>query len=485
MNGGIQNKDNNVISFAISILLSTIIITYFLFSSENIVHWYVIPVYISGIIIGIDMINWFRGKMDTFDPIGYLGIFGYHFFFIAPLLYVYWNNEMKYVIPPDDWRVWLGGMAIINLIGLVIYRLTRKTFIKRFEKIEYSRKWMLNKRKLFFISVPLLFIMLALQLYVYMQFGGISGYISSYTERTGEFSGLGFIFMIAESFPIILLILFIAFFQDSKINKSVIIIVLIFIAFLALKIFFGGLRGSRSNTLWGIIWGAGIIHFFLREISRKTIILGSIFMFAFIFVYGIYKGTGEGVLSAFESKESYEDIVEDSGRGISTVLLGDLSRSGVQAFILYRLAESPDEYTLAMGRSYIGDLSILIPKRIYPSRPPTKVKEGTDIIHGDGAFERYDYVSSRIYGLTGEFMLNFGYYFASITFVILAILIAFVHSLCYNLPSNDSRYLLYPFLVIVCFLLLVQDLDNLVFGVVKNLAIPFIVVYLSSEKVKR
>jgi len=60
----------------------------------------------------------------------------------------------------------------------------------------------------------------------------------------------------------------------------------------------------------------------------------------------------------------------------------------------------PEKFDLAYGRSYLGDVSILIPKRIWPERPPTKVKEGTEIIRGKNIFNPALYVSSRIYSIT-------------------------------------------------------------------------------------
>src|SRR5438552_1320042 len=56
------------------------------FSSEC-VHWFVIPVFACGLIMYHDAVNWLRGMLDPFDPVGLLGVFGVHFFFFAPLLH--------------------------------------------------------------------------------------------------------------------------------------------------------------------------------------------------------------------------------------------------------------------------------------------------------------------------------------------------------------------------------------------------------------
>ena len=479
----LTNKKADYWSIILSIYIIVFIVVIFTLLSSDFIHWFIIPIMISGVIITIDAIDWIRKKIDTFDPVGFIGLFGFHFFFLAPLLQIYLNYGMTYVIPPDDWRPWLGGMAIINMFGLIIYRYTRRIAFKRFRASSKNVIWILNKRVLLSISIPSLIIMGVLQLYVYYTQGGIISYITSYTERAGSFEGMGWIFAISESFPIVGIILLATFLRNSKYKKSYFMILNILIIFFLIRMIFGGLRGSRSNTIWAMIWAVGIIHFWIRPISRKFIYVGLAFLFSFIYIYGIYKGAGLEVIEAIKDSESREEIAEESGRGIETVLLGDLSRTNVQAFILYRLHSHPSEYSLALGRSYLGDMSILIPKRIWPDRPPTKVKEGTEIIRGEGSYNPNGYVSSRIYGLTGEFMLNFGYVFAPLVFIVLGIFVAKVKSFLCLFDREDSRLLIYPFLIVCCFLLLVQDLDNLIFSIFKNLLIPFIIVWMSSNKI--
>lgn len=488
MSNGLSKKysfSKDYWSIIISIYIVLLTITLFMVLSPDFFHWFIVPVGLSGIIIGVDAIDWVRKKIDIFDPIGFLGLFGFHFFFLAPLLQIYWDYGMTYVFPPEDWRPWIGGMAFINLLGLVVYKLVRKII---FEKLLHKRKaivWKINKRKLFFISMPLLLIMGALQFYIYSTHGGVLGYITSYVERDGSFEGKGWLFMISESFPIIGIILLAVFLRNTKYQKKHFITITLLIIFFIIRMFFGGLRGSRSNTIWALIWATGILHFWLKPISRKFIYQGLAFLFVFIYIYGIYKGAGFDVLNAIKDHEQREKIVEDSGRGVETVLLGDLGRTNVQSFILYKLYTQPEDYNLSYGRSYIGDISILIPKSIWPDRPPTKVKEGTEIIRGKNSYYPEGYTSSRIYGLTGEFMLNFGYFFVPLIFAVLGFFVAKVRSLLYLYDKNDSRFLIYPFLIVCSFLLLVQDLDNLVFSIFKNMLIPFIVVWFSSEKVNK
>ena len=39
-------------------------------TDNHLLHWFVTPVYFCGVLISVDAVHWFRGKMDTFDPRG-------------------------------------------------------------------------------------------------------------------------------------------------------------------------------------------------------------------------------------------------------------------------------------------------------------------------------------------------------------------------------------------------------------------------------
>src|SRR5690606_36895410 len=85
---------------------------FIIMSSEQFLHWFIVPVTVCGVIIGVVAIDWLRGRMDLMDPVGWVGLFGVHFFFLAPLLIVLWDYQMLYLPPMDDWRPWLGGMGL-------------------------------------------------------------------------------------------------------------------------------------------------------------------------------------------------------------------------------------------------------------------------------------------------------------------------------------------------------------------------------------
>lgn len=451
--------------------------------SEQFLHWFVIPVFVCGVLIGSDAVDWFRGRQDIFDPIGILGILGFHFFFLGPLLHVYWDYWMSYVIAPPDWRDWLGAMAFLNVLGLIAYHLSREFWGRKLQQQRNQTVWHLDSRRFLPIIVLSLVITGGLQIWVYARFGGIFGYVQVYTERhvSESFQGFGWIFMISESFPILALMLVTVYGSRNRNCKSWIVIAIILLIFLLLRFLFGGLRGSRSNTVWGLFWAIGIIHFWIRPVSKQFIIIGCVFLVAFLYFYGFYKGAGLDGLAALQRAEARVELTQQTGRGLETLLLGDLARSDVQAFLLYRLSTS-NNYEYALGRTYIGGLSVLIPRSVWPNRPLTKIKEGTEAQYGSGSFVPGVWQSSRVYGLAGEAMLNFGAVAVPFVFLIFGIIVGYVRYLTLSLDAADVRFLLLPFLINVCFILLAGDSDNIIFFLVKNGAVPFLVLLFCSIK---
>jgi len=444
-------------------------------------HWFVIPIALCGAVIGSDAIDWLRGRVDLFDPVGILGLLGVHFFFGAPLMHVASDYWMGYIVPPADWRPWLGGMAILNFCGLLLFRAARVCRLSRHRTRDVAVSWTLNRRLFPYVLIAGLFLTMALQIAVYRRYGGVLGFIRSYEAREGAFTGMGWVFMISESFPILAFIGYAVYAQRHNWARSRCAVAVALLLFLMLRILFGGLRGSRSNTIWALFWAVGIVHLAIRPLSRRAIYAGIVFLVAFMYVYGFYKSGGlDGLLAARDTTERAV-FEEQTGRTLEATLLGDLARADIQAFILYRLCQYPDEYDLALGRSYVGDLAILIPRGLWPDRPPSKVKEGTEAQYGKGSWLPGTWSSSKVYGLGGEAMLNFGPFSVPLAYAVLGVVVNIVRRACQTWAPTDIRRLLLPFCVNLCIVVLVGDLDNVVYFAVVGSAVPILVLWLSSS----
>lgn len=468
----------------LSFFICSFVTLLFLSVYDALFHWFIIPVFLCGVIIGSDAVAWVRGQLDIFDPIGLLGLFGVYFFFLAPILHVVWGVWLKYVDYPADWRFWLGCMAVLNFLGLLIYRFTREKLWRRKGSKIVKKTWVLEEGRFAVILIITLILTAALQLWVYSRYGGISGYIHSVVDVTGAFRGMGWIFMISESFPILLLIGFAVYSRKHAFLKSWPAIFIALVVFMGLQMLFGGLRGSRSTVIFSTLWAIGIIHFIVRKFSKTAILVILVFFIAFMFVYGFYKSSGVRVFEIASNPKVIAELEQKSGRTLPNLLLEDLGRSDVQAFILYRLTRPESDYEYSWGRTYIGAAEILLPNFILPTRTPTKIKEGTEALYGKGSFSA-TFSSSLVYGLTGEAMLNFGPIVVPLVFILLGFIVFYVRRLMLALTTSnsfDSRLLFLPLLAILCIVILTSDSDNVIFFIVKMGFVPFLVVLLGSKR---
>ena len=147
---------------------------------------------------------------------------------------------------------------------------------------------------------------------------------------------------------------------------------------------FGGLHGSRSNTLYALFWAAGIIHLWIRPLTKKFVLLGIGFLFVFMYLYGFYKSMGSDFVVAFQEGASAAELGESTGRTFEGLVLGDLARADVQAFIVYRLSLANLDYKLALGRTYVGTIAQL-DSALALARPPTEQAQGR---HGNAVWRR-------------------------------------------------------------------------------------------------
>ncbi|HEX2960450.1 MAG TPA: hypothetical protein VHO43_01595 [Ignavibacteriales bacterium] len=464
-------KKDKYTNYSVSLAAVYVIILSALVLDRRFDHWFLIPVGLAGILSGADAVKWFRQKDSIFDVEGIVGIIGFHFFFLAPMMHVYFDYWMKTIDRPQDWRDWLGGMAIVNSVGLMFYAYAKDRLQRRFS---HSKSfWALNAGVFHPLAASLLIISFGLQVWVFIRQGGLLGYIMAFSKNEGAFEGMGWIFMISESFPILFLLYVVFLLKERKISSSWIIVILMCV-FFALKMIFGGLRGSRSNTIWGLFWAIGIIDLWLKKVSKRAILIFALFILAFMYIYGFYKQGGieaAGILREDKSRSRFEQTYN---RSFEAVLLGDFARSDVQAYLLYRLSKNSTGYEYAYGRTYLGALSLIVPKGIWKDRPLTKVKEGEEIQGGIGA--------SRIYGLAGEAMLNFGPFAAVFFFVIFGFAVGLIKRFADFLEYKDARVILIPFLINLAFLALGSDSDNIVFFLIKQGFLPFMLIYLSSRK---
>jgi hypothetical protein len=161
--------------------------------------------------------------------------------------------------------------------------------------------------------------------------------------------------------------------------------------------------------------------------------------------------------------------------------VGDFSRCDVQAYLLYKLIRE-NTFQYAHGASYLGAITMVIPRSLWQDRPATVARWTTDLEYGEGAYQASSVRSSRVYGIAGEAMLNFGPAGVLIAYIVLGLLTAKLHTVISTLSSGDGRWLVAPFFVNLLFLLLLNDSDNATFYLIKYGLMPIALVLFSTNR---
>jgi hypothetical protein len=403
------------------------------------------------------MIAWLRGRLDVFDPLGVFGGYAYYFFFIAPLLTVMWDYHTRGLAPVPDWTTWIGWLSTLNAVGLTLYLFGRRLFeVRRPSKI-----WRLRAPYFFAATAIALPVALGCQIAIFFKYGGLLGFIEAFTSNIGSnlFEGMGYLFLVAETFPVFCAISLLVWKRDVLRRRSWVFLAILMVAFFALKLSFGGLRGSRGLTVWGIFWFVGAIHTWIRPVPRKMLVLGLLFLVVFMYAYGFYKDEGVAALEAFGDPSKIDRMEHASGRTLDAVLLGDMARTDIQTTLLYCVAGG--DYHRAYGLTYLEAFAFAIPKAVWPDRPEGKVQWGTQALYGEAAYTRANR-STYIYGLVGEEMLNFPPIFAPLAFLGFAFVMSRMRAMLL-LDKGDMRWLFVPVLSILAILLVSSDLDNALF----------------------
>ena len=355
--------------------------------SDDAWHWFIIPVSIAGIIITRDAVEWLSGRIDLFNPIGLLGVYGsFTFFMFAPFLHVYWGFWWDHRFVPQDWRPWLGLMALMNIAGLLLYRLFRRFAAGASTQRLLGQGWKLNPRRFTVILTVGLIMSGLLQVMVYLDFGGLSGFIEAHEERIGRgwwvnpFLGKGWLFTFAESFSPLAALGFVVFARSRERWKRPAVLVAFLLLMVILELVFGGLRGNRSGTVFGLFWTIGLIHMNLRRLTRTQLGVGVLCMFVFMNVYYFYKHAGREGIQALGDPSSRERLlsrkqIEDERKFI---VLHDFGRADIQALALHHVSDDNSDYRYAFGRTYLGGLASVVPRGHLAGARPATVREERD-----------------------------------------------------------------------------------------------------------
>lgn len=165
-------------------------------------------------------------------------------------------------------------------------------------------------------------------------------------------------------------------------------------------------------------------------------------------------------------------------RDFKYLLLGDLARADSNALILHNVVKDPGDYSYRWGFTYAAALTILIPRYFWPDRPYFRVDAGSEALWGKTAQE----ISTRLYGLSGEALLNFGPMGLAPIFAIYGALLGWYRRNLGSWQRRDARMLLAPFFTSLFVDALLCDSDVLVFFAVTQGALISLCTFAASDR---
>ncbi|MDQ7905747.1 hypothetical protein RB614_14605 [Phytohabitans sp. ZYX-F-186] len=424
-------------------------------------HWFLVPVTVCGVLVGVDVVDWLRRRRDVLDPQALVGLLGLHFFYLAPILHVLCDYWMRESFPAGDWRDALGAMALLNAAGLAVYRAVLAVRPRRGTRAMLLRQGTFYAAGLAAVAVGVGAFAVEVAL-----LGGWQGFVSTMTGNRADLEGLGWVLIVAESFPLVAFAL-VTFRWREVLARHPALVPLLLLVFAAAQFVVSGARGSRNNTVWPVLAGLILVHYLVRQVRRRTLVGFALVFVTFMYAYGLYKGAGTQVLDIARGQRTVAEISDRTGRDLPTMLLGDLARADVQALVLERIRTG--QAAPAMGATYLTAPAFAVPQWLAPDPPPGKVEAGTDAIFGSGAYEA-GLRSSRVYGITGEAVLNFGPLGGLLSFALFGLVVRAARRFCTAARSSPdlARRLLAPSVTVIAISALSWDADNLVWFCLKH-----------------
>lgn len=436
-------------------------------------HWVILPLGAAGAMLAATLVRWLRGGSDAFDPKAIVSLFIFHNVFVAPALHLGWDWYTPMVRVPDDAWNWFGRLALLNVVAIACLEVAYGWTTRGIARARASRPLVrVRPERLAAVLGCAGLLAMAAQVQLLLHFGGPSGLIDAYEIRSEQFSGVGMLLMLAWPFPLIALIQTLIVLSKRRGRRPTArLVVGLLAAFAILHLGWAGLHGSRLSMLGGMFLAAGLCHFTLRRFSSRAVMIGMTAAFVFCFVYSFYKGAGrEGLSTALSGRGGLAQAQQQTGRDVGWLLLGDLARADVQMEVLWTMYDANPDYRPKLGATYVG-AAIFIPRLIWPTRPRGPQEAYAELRDGMIGARDGEVPNSRVFGLTGETLLNFGWAGVPLVHALFGVVIGLLRRFVDSLQPGDARFLVVPFATLLVTAVYLLDLTQVVFMFLQDCAL--------------
>ncbi|WP_175728105.1 hypothetical protein [Burkholderia ambifaria] len=273
-------------------------------------------------------------------------------------------------------------------------------------------------------SLAYLFALLSLGAlaFIYVKLGGYTRIAELYdtrVEQTGTdndpFRGLGVIQALANTSP---LWIFVCLMMRRR--RSVVLTAVAFVQLGVLSWLSSGIAGSRQGIVFVLVFALFIHHSFIARIRPRTIRIAGIGVaLTGLLLMPLKFGLGYDDIANLSQRFAEQRDLELSMGPVSVFLFRDLSRFDVQALAIDTVTQPT--YAYPMGRSFVGAIASIVPSALWSDRPDTFALEKSEIMRD---LERTALDKTNLlFGMPGEFLVNFGIAGFVLSFAIPAILL--------------------------------------------------------------
>jgi hypothetical protein len=281
-----------------------------------------------------------------------------------------------------------------------------------------------------------------------------------YLEDTA--TGIG-LFILIESAPSMFTLAAIGYLRGIRVAPSQLTALFVIGLAIIIAITFTGNRGSRSSMMVQILLCGYLVYFFYYRLSLLALgVIGTLALAVFV---GASLLKYDGIEASLRYADSGElSPVSSYYLRLDSIIVGDLTRVDVQAVVLARYQAGHYQPTFK-GETYLHAASLLLPGALRPD-VASKAELGSYALYGAAVNDALAF-SSRIYGLLGESILNFGLWAVPLVFYLFGRLCVLAARRS-RIEGASLEGFTAPALIILPMLLLFYDSGNLVVFFVKN-----------------
>ena len=309
----------------------------------------------------------------------------------------------------------------LNVLGIWALNLTllamRRKRVYMVSKLERDRP-LVTSRIVYVCAI----VALGALVFIYIKLGGYGRIAQLYADRletsvteNDPLEGLGVVQALANTAPLWIFACVMLRPWRSRVVRSLAFAQLVVLGWLS-----SGVFGNRQGMMFVIFFATFIYHTFVRRISRRAAqLVGICIAVAALAMIPFKFGIEFSELGDLSKNFADQRGVQLSMGPISFFLFRDLSRFDVQVRALEAVQQSG--YELALGRSFVGAAAAIVPKAIWKDKPDTFAKEKSDIVRQTETNQSDE--TTLLFGMPGEYLVNFGVPGYLLSFVVIAWLI--------------------------------------------------------------